>query len=173
MTDLDREELKQLLLKCWMTHDGMWFFHILQDSGIEKANQMNKAAIRSLAAIEIERIRNAYGMDRMRTFRDVKTLFDAAFGTLTDDFMGFKYSFPSENVLQWEMTKCFAHAGMTRLGAIDRYECGVLYRVACWFDCLGIEYSLAPQIDRCIMHSIGACRGDFRFALQGVAQGKA
>ena len=46
------------------------------------------------------------------------------------------YSFPSENLLHWEMKKCFAHAGMTRLGVIDGYECGVIYRVACWFDSL-------------------------------------
>ena len=52
--------------------------------------------------------------------------------------MGLDYSFPSENVLHSEMIKCFAHAGMTRLGVIDRYECGVIYRVACWFDNLGI-----------------------------------
>lgn len=165
MAEIEKSELKQLLLKCWMTHDAMWFYHTLKDSGIEKANQINKAAIRSLAAIEIERIRKVFGFDRIRSFHDVRTFFDTAFAVLTDDFMGFEHGFPSENVLHWEMTKCFAHAGMTRLGVIDRYECGVLYRVACWFEGLGMKYSLAPRIDRCIMHASGACRGDFRFEL--------
>ena len=27
MTAIDKNELKELLLKCWMTHDGMWFYH--------------------------------------------------------------------------------------------------------------------------------------------------
>ena len=110
MAEIEKDELKQLLLKCWMTHDGLWFYHTLKDGGIEKANQINKAAIRSLAQIEIERIREAFGIDRISTYSDVKALWDAAFGVLTDGFMGFKYSFPSENVLHWEMTKCFAHA---------------------------------------------------------------
>jgi hypothetical protein len=27
MTAIDKNELKVLLLKCWMTHEGMWFYH--------------------------------------------------------------------------------------------------------------------------------------------------
>jgi hypothetical protein len=165
MQEIPGRELKELLLKCWMTHDGMWFYHTMCDSGIDKANQINKAAIKSLAAVEMERVRTAFGVKEICSFQDVEALFDAAFGVLTDSFMGFEYSFPSENVMHWEMGKCFAHSGMTRLGVIDRYECGVIYRVACWFDSLGIRYSLNPPVDRCIKHLSGACRGDFRFVL--------
>ena len=39
------KDLKELLVKCWMTHDAMWFLHTLNDGGIEKANKINKAAI--------------------------------------------------------------------------------------------------------------------------------
>jgi Family of unknown function (DUF6125) len=164
MTAIDKNELKDLLLKCWMTHDGMWFYHSMKEWGIERTNQINKAAIRSLASIEIERVRKAFGLKKIETFEDIKTLSNAAFEVLTADFMGFDYSFPSENVLHWEMNKCFAHAGMTRLGAIERYECGVIYRVACWFDGLGANYIITPRPDRCLMHVSGSCRGDFRFS---------
>jgi len=47
-------ELKDLLIKNWMTHDGMWFYHCLQELGIEQTNRLNKAAIKSLAEIEIK-----------------------------------------------------------------------------------------------------------------------
>ena len=171
MTAIEQGELKELLLKCWMTHDGMWFYHCMQEFGIEKANAANKAAIRSLAAIEIERVKQAFGLSKVETLEDVRKLCEAAFGVLTDKFMGFEYSFPSENVLSWEMKKCFAYAGMKRLGVIDRYECGVIYRVACWFLSLGIGYTVAPPIDRCIMHSSGSCRGEFTFRL-GEAPGE-
>lgn len=165
MMEIEKSQLKELLLKNWMTHDGMWFYHSMNDSGIAKANQINKAAIKSLAAIEIERIRKAFDLKEIRTFHDVKALCDAAFGVLTDDFMGFSYSFPSANVLQWEMGHCFAHDGMARLGVIEHYECGVIYRVACWFQSLRIEYTLTPPINGCIMHSTGSCRGEFSFSL--------
>lgn len=164
MKEIDKNELKQLLLKCWMTHDGMWFYHSMQELGIEKANQLNKAAIKSLAGIEIERVRKVFGFKKIETFEDIKAISHAAFGVLTDDFMGFSYGFPSENAMHWEMSKCFAYAGMTRLGIIDRYECGVIYRVACWFDSLGVNYVLTPQPDGCLMHVNGSCRGDFRFS---------
>jgi len=164
MREINKNELKEMLLKCWMTHDGMWFYHCMQELGIEKANQLNKAAIKSLASIEIDRVRRAFGLEKIETFEDLKMLVDAAFAVLSDKFMGFKHSCPSENVLHWEMSKCFAHAGMTRLGVIDRYECGVIYRVASWFDSLGIKYVVTPPFDRCIMHLTGSCRGEFRFS---------
>ena len=66
MKDIDKNELKNLLLKCWMTHDGMWFYHSMQELGIEKANQINKAAIRSLAGIEMERVRRPLVSKRLK-----------------------------------------------------------------------------------------------------------
>lgn len=162
---IEKSALKELLLKCWMTHDGMWFHHCVKEFGIEKANRINKAAIRSLAAIEIERVRKAFQLKGIESFQDVKILCEAAFGVLSDDFMGFTYHFPRENVLSWQMGKCFAHAGMTRLGLLESYECGVVYRVASWFDSLGIEYTLAPPVERCLMHVTVGCRGEFQFSL--------
>lgn len=163
MKSLNPKELQELILKCWMTHDAMWFYHCLREFGIEKANHLNKSAIRSLAAIEIERIRKAFGIEEIKNFDDLGNLVDAGFAVLKGDFMGFEYTFQSENVVHWEMQKCFAHSGMTRLGVIDRYECGVVYRVTCWFDSLGIKYDVTPPVERCIMHTTGSCRGDFRF----------
>jgi len=163
MKKLDQNELQDLILKCWMTHDAMWFYNCLQEFGIEKANKINKAAIRGLAAIEINRIRKAFGIGKIENWEDAKKLIDAGFGTLAGAFMGFEYTVVSDNVMHWEMKKCFAHAGMTRLGVIDRYECGVIYRVTSWFDSLGIKYEFVPPISGCIMHTNGACRGDIRF----------
>jgi hypothetical protein len=118
--ELGKEELIDLLNRCWMTHDGVWFYHCWQEFGIEKANHLNKAAIKSLSPIEIERIKKALGIDNMNA----------------------SMSFPRKNVLHWafEPNKCFAFKGIRRIGAIDQYECGVIYRVACWFDSLGLQY---------------------------------
>ena len=50
--ELQKEEIIDLLNRCWMTHDGMWFYHGLKNFGIAKANELNKAAIKSLAPME-------------------------------------------------------------------------------------------------------------------------
>jgi len=164
---IKREELVDLLNRCWMTHDGMWFYHCLQEFGIEKANKLNKSAIRSLAPIEMKRMKKALGIEKeqFQTFEEVKNFFTSASELVIPDFMNAAMSFPGENILHWEFKpkSCFAYKGIVRIGAIDQYECGVIYRIECWFDSLGIKYTVSPKIKGCLMLAGDNCRGDFRF----------
>ncbi|MFB0560662.1 MAG: DUF6125 family protein [Candidatus Lokiarchaeia archaeon] len=162
---LSKQELKELLIKCWMTHDGMWFYHCFLEFGIDTANKLNKEAIKSLSAIEVQRIKKARGMEkeRIETFEQLKKMVNAVFSVVKGDFMDFEYSFLSENCLHWEQKKCFAHEGMKRIGVSEKYECGLLYRVQCWLDILGVKYSINPQTDTCILNSCEKCSGDFVF----------
>lgn len=165
MEALEKKELIELLNKCWMTHDGMWFYCCLQEFGIQKANKTNKAAIRSLAPIEVSRIKKFLGVEKehIETFEDFKNFFVGASELFIPDFMNATMSFPTENVLHWEFKpkECFAYKGMKRIGVIDEYECGVIYRVACWIQSLGIKYDLNPKIKRCLMLDNTNCCGDF------------
>lgn len=160
------EEVVDLLNRCWMTHDGMWFYHCLKNFGIEKANELNKSAIRSLAPMEIDRIKKALGLEKqIENFQEFKNFFNAVSPLFIPAFMNITISFPKENMLRWqfEPENCFAYKGIKRLGAIDQYECGVIYRLQCWFDSLGIKYNVTPQVRRCLMLDSGACQGDFDF----------
>jgi hypothetical protein len=164
--ELNKEHIIDLLNRCWMTHDGMWFYHCLKEFGIVKANEMNKSAIKSLAPLEIDRIKTALGIEkRMETFQEFKDFFIRAANLFIPAFMNVTMTFPRENVLHWEFApgNCFAYKGIKRLGAIDHYECGVIYRLQCWFDSLGIKYSITPQIGKCMMLNSGKCTGDFEF----------
>ena len=78
MRSLKKKELKEILIKNWMTHDAMWFYHCLQECGIERANKINKAAVRSMGMIEIRRIQEAIGIDKVETFEALKLLIEAA-----------------------------------------------------------------------------------------------
>jgi hypothetical protein len=164
---LGTKEIIDLLNRCWMTHDAMWFFNCWQQGGIEKANKINKAAIKSLAPIETKRIREALGIrkERVETFEELKDFFLGASKLVIPDFMNIIISFPGGNVLHWQFKEgdCFAYKGMKRIGAIDQYECGVIYRLMCWFDNLGIKYKVIPEISRCLRHATGNCSGDFTF----------
>jgi len=164
---LDNEELRELLVKCWMTHDGMWFYNCVLEYGIEAANKLNKAAIRSLAPIELRRVCKALGIktEGIRTFDEVRAVIDGAFSIIRGDFMGFDYDFPEENVLHWVMHRCFALEGMKMIGTYPDYECGVLYRVMCWVDTLRIDYTVDPPVGGCLMRETGRCEGTVRFNL--------
>lgn len=163
MESLDKKELKELLNKCWMTHDGMWFYHCLKECGIEKTNKVNKAAGRSLAMIEVKRIIKAFGIEKVETFEELKDCILKIFEVVKADFMDFTYSFPSYNLCHMEMRQCFAYDGMRRIGAIDQYECGIFSRVGGWFEGLGIKYSATPQVEGCMMLTNERCFRDFRF----------
>ena len=162
---LDKAELKELLVKCWMAHDGAWFFHCFQQFGIDAANALNRAAIRTLAQYESRQIQKALGWEnaQIESFEDLKAFFRAGFDVVKGNFMQFEYSFPAENVLHWEMGRCFALEGMDRIGAAEGYQCGVLFRVQCWLEALGVNYTLEPPVERCLMLTEGKCAGDFTF----------
>jgi hypothetical protein len=159
--------LKEHIIKNWMTHDAMWFFHCLQSHGIQEANRLNKAAIKSLAAVELKRACDLFGIDRQRidTFDTLKDAINAVFSVSKGDFMRFTYNFPEKNILRWEWAghDCFAYTGMQRLGVIDNYECGVLYRVFCWIETMGVDCSVPEGLDSCLMHTSGRCSGEVRF----------
>ena len=54
---------------------------------------------------------------------------------------------------------------MRQIGTIDGYQCGVIYRIECWLDALGIQYSIDPKIGKCRMHEKGECLGDIKVIL--------
>jgi hypothetical protein len=160
--DLNKEDLKDLLVKNWMTHDGAWFLNTFLLFGIDEANKLNKKAIRTLAHFEVERVRklSEYSDKEVSSYEDIKIFINDAFSVLKGDFMDFKYSFPEKDRFHWEMGRCFAYEGMKKLGVQKEYECGVLYRVSCWLKELGINHKFDPPFKHCLLHSQGQCKGD-------------
>ncbi len=160
MKALKHKEVKEILIKNWMTHDALWFFNCVQECGIEKTNKINKAAVRSMGTIEIQRIKKAVGVERPETFEDFKSMIDATWGVVKGDFMKFSCSYPSANVLLGEMERCFAYEGIKQIGAIEKYECGIFERIYGWLDGLGVKYTVSPEVTGCMMHTDGKCYRD-------------
>jgi len=63
---IEKKDIRDLLGKGWLTHDGLWFYHTCQELGIERTNALNQAAIKSLAPIEIERAKRILGMGQKK-----------------------------------------------------------------------------------------------------------
>ncbi|TFF98377.1 MAG: hypothetical protein EU547_01755 [Promethearchaeota archaeon] len=160
--ELDKEELRNLLVKNWMTHDGAWFLNTYLQFGIKKANKLNKRAIRTLSSFEISRIKEKLGLANktISNYDELQQFVNNAFSVLKGDFMNFNYSFPGENRIHWDMGKCFAYEGMKKLGVEKEYECGVIYRVSCWLKELGLNHSIEPRIKKCLKTTKGECSGE-------------
>ncbi len=165
--DISKDQLRELLVKNWMTHDGAWFFYTCNECGIAKANRLNKSAIKMLAEVEQKRLRKLMGWQdhKITTFEDLKILMDNAFSLIKGDFMKGTFSFPSKNLMHWTMDKCWAYEGMKKIGVEKEYECGVFYRVLCWIKDAGIKCEVDPPLKMCRMAMQGTCEGDIRFFL--------
>ena len=163
MKTLEKNELKEILIKNWMTHDAMWFYHCLQESGIEKTNKINKAAVRAMGIIEIRRIQKAVGIEEVTTFEDFKSLLEAAWDIAKGDFMKSSFSLPRRNVLRGDFERCFAYEGIKQIGAIEQYQCGIFERIYGWLDGIGMKYSVSPQVEGCMMHTDGRCFREITF----------
>jgi hypothetical protein len=162
---IEKTDIRNLLGKGWLTHDGMWFYHTCNEFGIEKANELNQAAIKTMAPIEIDRMKWLLGIARknIETFDELVLFVKSALELILPDSVlkNFHISSVADNLInwKWETDQCFAFKGMKQIGLIDRYRCGVMYRIECWLDSLGVEYSMRPVVDGCLMHENGSCEG--------------
>ncbi len=163
--DITKDQLREFLVKNWMTHDGAWFFYTCMELGIDKANRLNTSAIKMLAEVEQKRLLKLMGWQgrKVTTFDDLKALIDNGFSVIKGDFMDFGYSFPDKNVMRWSMHKCWAIEGVKKLGVEKEYKCGVLWRVECWLKNAGVKFEMDPPVKTCLLNSSSKCEGEFRF----------
>ncbi len=165
---LNKDDVKEFFSKNWMTHDAMWYGSCVQAIGPEKANQLNKAAVRMMAAIEIKRVMKLMGKPKgivINTFDELAEIIDTAFRLVQTDFMTFDFSFPEKNILRGQFNECFAYAGVKKFGMIDDYDCGIVERVKGWMDGLGVPFNMTPDFTGCLLHQKGECIVDVHFNL--------
>ena len=167
LTKMDKNEIKELFSKNWLTHDAMWYGSCVQELGPEKANQLNKAAVRLMAGIEIKRILKLMGKPKgylAESFDDLSEILITAFQVVQTSFMKFDISFPEKNLLRGQFNYCFAYEGVKKFGLVEIYDCGIAERVKGWLDTLGVLYT-STDFAGCLMHQNGKCIIDFRFEL--------
>lgn len=165
MNQLSPNEIRDLMAKSWMTHDAMWFANTLFSEGIDTANRLNRAAIKSMVDVEVRRFLNKMVLspDRVRTFNGFKSFFTDIQELLIPEFMNVTIGFTAPDTISWQFNEkgCFAYNGVKRLKIEDRYQCGVLYRIQCWLACLDIPFEMTPAPRTCLMNERGHCRGRF------------
>jgi hypothetical protein len=159
-----REQLRDLLAKGWLTHDGMWFDQTARAFGLEQANRLNRAAIRAMAPFEVGRLCGALGVAPVElTDADAVARFVAAGITLVTpaSVAGRLRVWTAGRRLHWEWDpgECFAYKGMERFGYLAGYECGVIYRIECWLEALGVRPLEEPAVGPCVMRAGGECAG--------------
>ena len=168
MKKLNRDDVKELFSKNWLTHDAMWYGSCMQELGPERANQLNRRAVRLMAAIEIKRVMKLMDKPKgvtIKTFDELAEIIETAFRLVQTSFLTFDFSFPEKNLLRGRFNECFAHDGAEKFGMIADYECGIVERVKGWLDSIGVTYNMIPDFTGCLMYQNGTCEVNFRFDL--------
>ena len=163
---IDKKNLKEFLSKGWITHDAMWYYSAVRECGIEVGNKLNLTAIQMMAPFEVKRVKKILGAsDKFESFDELVEFIRGAHDLIIPDFMKTSLTVPELNVIAWEWEKegCFAYKGIKEIGIIEGYRCGVMHRINCWYDSLGLKYQVDPKIEGCLMHSQGSCHGTYRF----------
>jgi hypothetical protein len=135
----------------------MWLAQCAWQLGMEQTNRLNLAAVKGMAVIEVKRLAKLLGVTRIKDFETLKEFVDHSWGILVGDFMDFTYQFQEPNIMRADMKDCFAYRGTKRLGVIDQYQCGIFERINGWWEGLGLEYAVTPQVTGCMMHQEGRC----------------
>ncbi|MFH2007096.1 MAG: DUF6125 family protein [bacterium] len=164
LQSVSKDEIRELLSKGWMTHDAMWFAHSVAALGIDKTNEVNRAAVRSMAHIELSRLKKLLGVQDIRSFGELQSFVTTASELIKPRFMKYRLRFEAPDVMRWEWEdgQCFAYQGIKSLGLLDRYRCGIFVRVEAWLDGLGIAFERTPAGDACSMRNGGRCNREFR-----------
>ena len=164
-TTIDHAAQIGLVQRCWLTHDAMWFANCIARLGIDVANDLNRAVVRDMAAVEAKRVAKLIALDAEPTHAEVHRFFDTAIALLIPaEVMSYDLTWePDHSAVTFEVSRCFAHEGTTALGVVAGYQCGIFERIEGWMTALGVPYTMEPVVEHCTLHHDGWCHRTFRF----------
>ena len=72
---LNKSQLRDLLLKNWMTHDALWYAEVALKLGMQEASPMNLRVCRRLGQIEYKRLLNVVNISPPANMEQFQTGF--------------------------------------------------------------------------------------------------
>jgi len=155
---LGEAEQKELIRRCWYSHDGHWFQSAVAELGMEVANRLNRRALRGQGATEARRLRTALGGTEIRDLGSFLRLFRALASVLVPATTSFRLTRRGERAYEIQVDRCFVHESVVRAGNPESYQCAVFDRIAGWHDGAGLPLAEEPPGLRCAKATGGECR---------------
>jgi len=162
---LSAAEREELLIKCWMSHDARWFMAVAQQFGVDTANRLNQTAAHAEGIVEAQRIVRALQLQKPATVGDYLAIQETLITFLGPDLLNYRVLETGDDSYRLEVQRCFAYDNVVRAGIADSYECGIFARVTGWFDALGIQYEMTPQLGKCMKVQGRECGYAFRLKM--------
>src|SRR3989304_5943505 len=136
---LTEEAQKNLLRRCWYSHDARWFTSVAQEFGLEAANRLNRRTVRSLGRAEMLRRARELGGEGVSSLAGLLQLFESGRQLFVPPpLMEFQMKPLDGRSYQVSFQRCFVHENIVRAGIDDGYVCAVFDRLQGWHDALNL-----------------------------------
>lgn len=143
-------EREELLRKCWLSHDALWLYTVVERFGPEAANDLNKRVCRSIGQTEMRRLMRLAGISEVRCREDYLQLFRLAEGLFVPSTsLAYAHESLNDGSERWTVQRCFAHEGLSRMDLLDSIQCAIWERVEGWLDAMGVSYEIRPPLASC------------------------
>jgi hypothetical protein len=160
---INKNQLKDILIKNWMTHDALWYREVAAKFGMVEASPMNLRVCRELGQIEFGRLMKVVQAPAPACIEEYQKLFELGKQVFFPDFISVEICFPGNDSQVFQISDCFAHRGMKKLGLLAGYECGIFERLEGWFDAMALRYTRTPDLSRCLKFQGKECKVTVQF----------
>jgi hypothetical protein len=160
---INQDQLRNILIKNWMTHDALWYGEVAAKFGMAEASPMNLRVCRKLGQIEFGRLMKMVGAPPPKDIEEYQELFEIGKQVFFPDFISVQIDYPSDDSQVFHFLDCFAYRGMKKLGLLPDYECGIFERIEGWFDAMGLKYTRTPDLSRCLKFKGKECKITVQF----------
>ena len=160
---IDKEQLRDILIKNWMTHDALWYGEVAAKFGMAEASPMNLRVCRKLGQIECGRLMKMVEAPPPTGIEEYQELFELGKQVFFPEFVSVKIDYPGNDSQVFQFLDCFAHRGMKKTGHLPDYECGIFERIEGWFDAMELKYTRTPDLCRCLKFKGKECKITVQF----------
>jgi len=157
-TSLDETEQKEILRRCWYSHDGHWFVSVAAELGLDAANRLNRRALRAQGRTEARRFLKAFGIARIQGLEGFLRFFEATRRVLIPPPTEARLEVIGERSYAITVERCFVHESVVRAGNPDGTLCAVFDRIAGWHDGAGLPLAEEPPARPCEKAAGRECR---------------
>jgi hypothetical protein len=120
---------KDILRKCWYSHDGNWFRAVAQEFGLEVANRLNRQVIRAQGKVETLRLMKALGISQISDVEEMIRFVDTSVRLIVGSLMEFEIRALDDRSYEGIFHRCFVHENIVKAGVAQSYVCAVFDRL--------------------------------------------
>ena len=94
---INRDQLRDILLRNWMTHDALWYGEVAAKFGMAEASPMNLRVCRKLGRIEFKRLMNVVEAPPPKNFETYRELFELGKEVFVPEFVTIQIDYPGNS----------------------------------------------------------------------------